>query len=423
LTRLALVASLAGLAALAAPAAPAWAQSRRYPPAPKDPDREAAHHSKVWEDALDPGRAPYERMLRDARQLADDNSIKDRQAAIAMLDDAVKLLPARFEAYALRGEIQLSLKSFAACADDLAAADRYAPPDETPERARLRVELGICQGRAGRFADAERTLARAASMPNARGDAWMRLGEVRIALGKLDEAIGALDTAAEVGDVPIGFMQFLLASAYDRARLPGEAAAAMASGKLGDSSFGSIETPQYPLLGAGEHEYLMALAYLYAQPRPEYALLYFRRFVVLAPDSPWRRRAEEHLRELSSSELPQTVERRSGTAVVDVEAVRAALAHVMPAMRACMAKLPGTALEVSVTRDGPRSPLSRDRARYTMPPQATTVQDLLEPPEGVARDDVDAAQRCIEPLVERAALPVPKDHDTYYKVSFLVISP
>ncbi|HTR54899.1 MAG TPA: tetratricopeptide repeat protein [Kofleriaceae bacterium] len=417
--------SIAALFVVAAAASAAHAQSTRYPPDPKDPDREAARHSKVWEDALDPERAPYDDLVRTAQRLKDDNTPKDRQDAIAHLDTAVKLMPNRPEAYALRGELRLAMRDYAACADDLAAAEAHEPSDENIDRARERLELGVCEARAGRFPEAERTLARAASMQSARGgEAWLRLGEVRIALGKLDEAIGALDTAAETGDSTAPFTHYLLALAYDRARLPGDAADHMIEGFRSERpSFSAIENPIQPLLGVGEREYMLALGYLYAQPRPEYALLYFRRFIALAPQSPWRRRAEEHLRELAAVELPQTVNRQGGNAAIDVDAVRGALAKVMPQIRSCMAKLPATVLEVKVTRDGPRSPPSRDRARYPLPAQAISVQDTLELADGVARDEIDAAQRCLEPLVDRAGLPVPKDRDTYYAVSFYAISP
>ena len=46
----------------------------------------------------------------------------------------------------------------------------------------------------------------------------MRLGEVRIALGKLDEAEDALTAALEARDGIEGTIHWLLALAYDRAR-------------------------------------------------------------------------------------------------------------------------------------------------------------------------------------------------------------
>jgi tetratricopeptide (TPR) repeat protein len=405
--------------------APAWAQSKRYPPEPKDPDREAEQHSKIWEETLEPSRTPYEQLVREAKQLSDGRLATDLQIAIDKLANAIELMPKRPEAFAARGAAELYLKRWSACADDLAAAEDRAPPDETGERWRQRLELGICQARAGHLGEAERTLAGVASAPGVHGEAWLRLGEVRIALGKLDEAIGALHTAIEQ-DGSHGFAQFLLALAYDRARLPGDAEAAMREGVRFDSLLASIELPMYPLLGnaEAEHLYLMGLAYRYAHTRPEYTLLYFRRFLAIAPDSPWRKRAEEHARELAGLELPQTLEKRGSTAAIDLDAARAAIAKQMPAMRACLAKLPTTALEIEVTRVGPRSPESRDRPRFHVPPPGVAVKESnnVDREHPGPREAIDAAQRCLEPVVAKVAWPAIKETDAWYKLAFLVVA-
>ncbi|MGE5186694.1 MAG: hypothetical protein ACM31C_31790, partial [Acidobacteriota bacterium] len=164
-------------------ASPALAQSKRYPPDAVDPDREAEAHSKLWEDALDPGRSPYEQLVREAKQLADERTADASTDAIAKLDQAIAILPKAPDAYAARGELELRLQRWDRCADDLGAAEEHAPPDDglSNERVARRLDLGICQSRAGRLADAERTLVGATAGAQARGSAWMRLGEVRIA--------------------------------------------------------------------------------------------------------------------------------------------------------------------------------------------------------------------------------------------------
>ena len=379
--------------AVVAAAAPARAQSRRYPAAPID--RDDASHSRLWDRALDPKRGPYDELVaRAKRQLGDHPTPDQAKAAIEGAARAIALAADRPDAYVVRGEAELAIAAWPGCADDLAAAaDRAsarpadAPTDLAWNAARAR-ELGICQARAGRYADAERTLA-ATTSASAQGELLMRLGEVRIAMGKLDEAIDALHAASEQVDrAQQAMIDWLLALAYDRARRPedSDAAAQRASQSDRDHNYSLLENPQLPFLGAGEKEYLLGLAYRSdrapggAFKRVEHALLYFRRFLALAPaDSPWRRRAEEHARELAAVELPQTIDRVTGSAALD-------------------------------------------RRRGSPPPPGVTILPRLNLVE-VERDVLDAATRCLEPIVNRIALPVPKDRDLHYVAAFVVIAP
>ncbi len=400
----------------------AHAQSTRYPADPADADRDAEGHSHVWDSALDPERRPYEELIRTARHLLDDHSRDSATAAIDKLDDAIRRLPNDPRAYALRGEANLTLRQFTPCADDLAFADDHATSTApSPERDRLQLSLGICQSRAGRLADAERTLAHAV-VTAPRGDQWMRLGEVRIALGKLDEAIDALNAARDAGDGQQAMIEWLVATAYDRARRTGEADEHAAIAARYDQTFTTIINTPYPLLGPGEVDYLMGLAYrANPNPTPEYALLYFRHFLKLAPDSPWRRRAGEHLRDLSSLDWPQTIRRNPiGGALLDVPAAQLVVRKAMPALRACLAKIPGSVYTVTITRDGPHSPeTARDRPHYTMPPEGVKVEASVNLDAVPAAAD-DAVKKCVGPLGEHLALPPVKERaDTWYTVWFL----
>lgn len=415
------------LAILLALTASAWAQSKRYPAVPPDPDRDVEQHSKIWEDALAPGRTEYEDLVHNARLLGDTHTTDGAKEALARLDKAIALLPKEPDAYAARGDIYLWQRKWDSCADDFAAAEEHSPPDDgaSPERTARKVTLGICQARAGRYADSERTLVAATAGTTGRATTWMRLGETRIALGKLDEAIGALDTALEMCtggcDAQIGFVHYLLALAYDRERRTGAAAEHVSQGTNFDRTFTSIEAPQYVLLGAGEADYMLGLAHRYEPtPRLERALVYFRRFERVQPDSPWKRRAEEHVRELSALDLPTAVDRRTGTATPDTDAARAIVAKAMPAMRACMAKLPTSLIEVQITRVGPRTPVARDHVQFRLPPEGVSVNDTLNLDE-TPRADVEAGKRCVQSLAERIALPAPKERDTYYILAFLVV--
>ncbi len=133
------------------------------------------------------------------------------------------------------------------------------------ERDTIELQLGICQGRAGLLADAERTLLHAVSVaPHA--EQWMRLGEVRIALGKLDEAVDALSAGLEARDGNDGTIHWLLALAYDRARKASASDDEAHQAIKFDAAFNLIQNPAYPWLRPGETDYLFGLAY---RARPE----------------------------------------------------------------------------------------------------------------------------------------------------------
>jgi tetratricopeptide (TPR) repeat protein len=404
-------------------AAPAAAQSRRYPPEPVDKDAEKAGRSNLWSAAITPERHPYQDLVRDATAALAQRTADQTAEAIKKLDAAIHLLPREPDAYRLRGDAYLERKDWARCAADLAAADAHRRRNDDSPRAlaELHRKLGLCQARAGKLADAERTLAETAASGNAAGEVWMRLGEVRIAMGKLDEAIAALGSALEATDGNAQAMiHFLLAEAYDRARRPGDALAEAAEGVKLDRQLAVLHNPVIPLLGAGEADYMLGLTHSADPARPEYAIAYFRRFVKQAPDSPWRKRAEDHLRDLRGVDLPDTVT-RGGSAPLDLDAVRTAARRAMPQMRACLARFPTVVVELEISRSGPRTPpTDRMRPRFFTPPDGVTVRVAVG--ELVERD-LDAVDRCLETQANRLALPAVHEHDVYYKATFDVVGP
>ena len=420
---LAIVATGLAIGLVTGLAGPAAAQSRRYPPDPVDKDAEKAGRSNLWSAAITPERHPYQDLVRAATEALAQRTADKTGEAIQKLDAAIHLLPREPDAYRLRGDAYLERKDWARCAADLAAADAHRRRDEDSPRAlaELHRKLGLCQARAGKLADAERTLAETAASGNAAGEVWMRLGEVRIAMGKLDEAIAALGSALEATDGNAQAMiHFLLAEAYDRARRPGDALSEAADGVKGDRQLAVLHNPVIPLLGAGEASYMLGLAHSADPTRPEYAFAYFRRFVKEAPDSPWRKRAEDHLRELRAVDLPDTVT-RGGTAPLDLDAVRTAARRAMPQLRACLARFPTVVVEVEISRSGPRTPpTDRVRPRFFTPPDGVTVRVAVG--ELVDRD-LDAVDRCLEAQANRLALPAVHEHDAYYKAMFDVVGP
>ncbi|MCW5807349.1 MAG: tetratricopeptide repeat protein [Deltaproteobacteria bacterium] len=416
------------LALVAGATGVALAQSKKYPPTPVDKDLEAQRKSRLWDRATNPQRTPYEGLWEDAVELLKQKSVDAALEAAKKLDQAIVLLPKEPKAYIVRGDAWTVASEWAKCAADYASAVQVAKQDDltSKETADVRRKLGICQARAGKLADAERTLAEATASGMDSGEVWMRLGEVRIAMGKLEEAIAALEAASEAPDNPSpALIRWLLAGAYDRALRPAESAEAARRALAMDRFATMLESPPTPFLGQGEQHYLRGIAYAaFDPPRPEYVLLYFRQFLKAAPESPWRRRAEEHLRELKAAQLPEAVVRIGGNAALDLNAAMLAVRRAMPAMRQCLAKTPGLALKVEVTRVGPRTPQTPGArgSRIFAPPEGVAVTSDLNL-DAVATAEKDAAIRCVDPIAEKIQLPVIADKDAYYKAFFYVVGP
>ena len=395
--------------------AAAWAQSKKYPEKPVDEDRTHEQHSDLWDAATHPAKGPYKEALDEARVKLDQRQEDARVAAIQILDHAIALAPDEPAAYQLRGRAYLDALEWTRCADDLGAAVEHAKRD-SPPKPELKRDLGVCQARAGRLSDAERTLADAAAASARNIEVWTRLGETRIALGKLDEARAALDTAVDIADGSgAAAALWMRAAAYDRARQPSQAEEDIRRALGYDRQRSLIEQPQLPLLGAGEHEYLVALSYADNDPRDvELALIYFRRFLEVAPQSPWRKRAEEHVRDLHAIDLPVAVVRTSGAIVFDQEAATKAVRLAMPQLRACMTKLPGSLIEVQITRVGPRTP----RQRAGSPPHPSAARQRTRRVQAGSRPGdssaADAARRCVDAhLAGKIGLPAVKDRDSW----------
>jgi len=421
--RAACVLGAIGAVGLAGLGAPAWAQSRRYPPDPVDKDAEQATRSDLWNAAITPERQPYQSLVRAAAEQIGQRTAAATLEGFKKLDQAIQLLPREPEAYRVRGEANLERRDWAQCAADLAAAEAYTQRDDEPPKAmtELRRKLGLCQARAGKLGDAEKTLAEAVASGNAASELWMRLGEVRIAMGKLDEAIAALRSALD-GSEPAAQPQvrFMLAAAYDRARRPADALVEAGEGLKLDHQLTVLQNPAIPSITPGEVDYMLGLAYSADKPRPEFVLAYFRRFLKAAPQSPWRKRAEEHIRDVRATALPESVG-RTGTATIDVDAARTSVRQAMPQMRACLARHPTVVVEVEISRAGPRTPATdRLRPRFFSPPDGVTVRRAVG---DLADDELDAIDRCLQPLASRVAMPPAKERDTFYKATFNVVAP
>jgi hypothetical protein len=429
----------------------AHAQSKRYPADAVDKDKEKDERSELWENATNPQTKPYARLVAEAKAALAERRDDQRLIAVTKLTSAIGLAPDDPQAYAMRGEAHMELRDWASCADDLQVAMDKSTNDDIDSRMQTeqRRKLGLCLARAGRLAQAERVLADAAASGTSTGEMLMRLGEVRIAMGKLDEAITALTAATDATDTSsYALTRWLLMAAYDRARRPADAIAIGRMARQYDRNLDSLKNMNMPLIGAGEREYLLGLAYEYSRgeadpPEAERALLNFRRFLKLAPESPWRKRAEEHLRDLKTTVLPEAVSRKSGGAAFDLDAARGVVRKQMPALRACLAKAPNVVFTIVVTKSGPKQAVVAPKVPKVKPLPSPyggrypayrpyVPRPVLPPPDGVtvapdpdsdptSRADKDAAMRCIEPIVTKMPFAPIKEANAYVQFAFMLI--
>lgn len=434
------------LGALVVATAPAAAQSRRYPAPPVDAEAAAEARSDFWDEVVRPGARRYEQLVTaatDGLRLSAGDPTRARDTLL----EAVALRADVAEGWGYLGVATEKTREWTACA--AAYGKAYAlDPRWRPARlagkgevvgkqrtlATRPLELGwaMCLSRSGELADATDALEALVARGEATGEAWLRLGEVYMAEGRLAEAIAALDQARTEPAVR-GLARWLLAVAHDRARHPAAAEAAAAeAGDIDNPTRGPI-----PFVPAADVYYVRAFA---ARHAPERALALFRTYLERAPaDSPWRARAQEHVDALGDVDLATRVE-LEGTG--DRAAVEKTVRAALPALRRCVAAVPTVVIELRITQLGPpgrRAPpppppprrgLAPVRSRSPVvtlgrrPPEAQTpgvraMPVIFEPGSHDAARDL--AVDCVEKLGLGLTLPRPPA-DSYATVRIPVVA-
>lgn len=412
------------LTALVAPAGPAAAQSERYPAPIPDKERELEEHSKLWESTVEPGRAPHDNLIKAARERirSTGRTDADLRLAAAHASQAVTLRPKEPSGYLLRAVAQEQLRLWAECATNYQIALDLDPklttePDLRASSSPL-LGLGICLARSGKLAAAELAFERGVARTPNGVEEWLRLGETRIALGKLREGLEALHASTEAtGESPSALNLWLRALAYDRGRQTAQADEAGAAAALADRYLGQMNHQSTPFINDTERYYLLGLGSRYIN-KLEISLAYFRRVASADPSGMWSRRAREHVELLEQASFPEEVRRGGGTSPVDIPTVRAAVRKAMPQLVACTTAVPTVAFEVRVTRSRPAVP--GPGARLTpRPPGASATSSMVDQPEVAV---IDQAQSCLQAAAMKLDLPAVKDAGTWYEVVFSMIS-
>ena len=394
----------------------AAAQSERYPPEPADADKEAEEHSDFWERALEPGRGRYDELLARSRRLLDARTPKELKQASDLLTTAIGLVPGAPDAYYLRGWAREQLEDWAGCATDYQATrdrnPRFKPAPNPRNRGDLADGLGVCLARAGRYEEAATTLAQVTAAGDTDATVWIRLGEVYMALGRLDESIAALDRAVDKAlEKPrgneIATARWWRALALDRARRPpaaldaGDDITEAQAALRADPTLSRILNPTVPSAPPEDIHYLAGLAYD-ARREGERALLYYREFLRQGLKNMWRKRAQEHVARLRKLDVTEMMSRPTvvqGTSALTPAQLAKALRKDVTALGKCMKGAPQAVAEVRIVVVGPPAPPPKKGAPIVVssrpPPAGATAKLVQQVGTPATSKVVDVALECL----------------------------
>jgi tetratricopeptide (TPR) repeat protein len=410
--------AIAVVFALAGLGGAARAQSTRYPPPPADPDADADARSSFWDAALAPGLDQYRHLLDQARRLIEQRDSEPLAQAIDLLGQATTAQPDRAEGWWYLGVAHEAREEWQACADAFGRARAIDPAfvPHPPLRARPELDhaLGVCLARAGHLEDARVHLARLAQSGVSEPEVWLRLGEVYMGLGRLSDAIDALDRAAQDAAISPD-VHWALAVAYDRARRDADAEDELATALRLDPQLANVASPVVPYLSEAESYYYQGLGAAAAQ-QPERAVVDLRRFIELAPGSPWKARAEQHLADLAATDWATRVE-IVGNGAIDPAKAMAVVRAGLPKIQACAAGHPGLLVRVTITVSGP----SGAGPVVGSPPPGTRATAILA--FGETDDRIHAALTCIEDAAARMSVARPTQPNSFTRIAFPVVAP
>jgi tetratricopeptide (TPR) repeat protein len=408
--------ALVALGAAAARAAPGVAPPR-YPPPVVDPDAADEGRSEFWDAALEPGLGHQRELLTRARRLIESRDADALAEALELLADATQAMPGRADGFWYLGVAHEARGEWAACAAAFGQAQALEPDfvARPPMRreASLDHALGVCLARAGQLEAARVHLRRLTQGGQADADAWLRLGEVDMALGRLTDAQDDLGRAAEDAAISAD-VHWAMAVAFDRARKDADAERELETALRLDPTRTRAAAPGTPYLDDGELYYYQGLAAI-AGDAPEQALVYFRQFAAIAPTSPWRARAEVHLAEVASTAWAERLEVR-GTSAIEAKKAVAVLAAAWPSLTACVRATPRVLLQVRITTLGPGVGRGRDA-----PAPGTRATALVA--NGATDAELAAALTCVERVSSGLAFPRPTEAYGYVRLSFPVVAP
>jgi tetratricopeptide (TPR) repeat protein len=423
---------------------------------PADFDHANETYSRFWEEALRPHAKSYGSKVRTAEVAIANfgNAPKKLENAKQLLREAIELEPDTPAAYWWLGELYEKQEKWAECAAQRQKVfdldPGFLPPVRQPKSWTLDLALGNCLARAGDYEDAIAHYRRIlVSGETQRSYAHLQLGMVYMALGRINDAIDTFEDAmADRITNPsasrrTSFMYFAAAVAYDLDEQDGRARELLDIALQYDPGSSSLQSPENRFLLPADHLYFRALAESARRRRRAFAIAYFRRYVAVAGDSGWVRRADAHLEQLVGDSFDDDDISIRGAGITDSKKTRAAVLRKSADLHACLAETPKLMFRVTITKIATDVPKPRKSRRSRKPRTRIGAREarLLKAPKPVARPKggvrvrqelafdpgntrgVLAAQACVTEAARAIKLPKVKGSlNSYATIEFLLIS-
>ncbi len=426
-----------------------------------DPDAAAEQASAMWSSALDPqGRGRSAAVAQALRAFND----QDYKTARAKLQTVQNYAGDDLTYVRLHAAVAAMLSDWPTCVASYSKAFARMGSTIAPLRKGWLDEVGFatCLANLGQLGQAEEILQRVTNRIPTTGEqwkddeaAWLMQGELYLELGRINDAAVVFKTLSDALRTTVDFQagnraRWWLAMTLDRSNRI--VAAQQAVTNVAADQQREVLAPRIPALVAANDAYLRGMAAEFSVNRNlrqygsrnyytaafETAIASFREFNRLAPASPWRARADEHLLALEAK-LPtrlgyfSLVEKKPGTLEADVR-------RVLPQLRQCIAAAPRTVFRLIITTVGPpRTEFGRHDRRAPLPatrpaqPTASTATSTpvvgnmrVAPSVDYPGDDLDsdALETMFECLRTRATaivLPAATEPGINPSVTFAVI--
>lgn len=385
------------IATLSLSAEPASAQSWTHAPL-LDYDSEVEEASPFWQEALGEHDAEVRDLVRRAREHLRGRRAPQRQAALPLLVAALERAPDDLPANFQIGNYYRLSRKWSKCAQTYSKVFETAPdfaPARESSQGVLDEWLGVCLLYSEQFEGAITHLQRLVTQERESASIQLHLGEALMALGRLDEAIFSFRRAQKLAQSRsrnlLREVEFALAVALDRAEHLGESRTIIKRLTSRDRQLTTLRSADKSYAPASEEHYYLGLAYQ-GMSNTQRGTYHFRRFLSLAPKSPWQSHAKSNMRERHPSKLAEQLH-ISGSAQWQIEPLRVAVRKSSRALKGCVAGYPDVLATIT---------LSAALARPAVKHQARAA---ISAETEVKRETLSSIVECLESAGRKISMP------------------